>query len=114
MRIYPSKHKIKSIPTSKMDTSLNIPLAYIDIDFTKYHIEKIVDPKFSVSSKTILYPDQEFENVNFLLFNEREEIVKTEGLFTYLNNKYYFSPSNVIKFTPKEFMWKATVKKNLD
>ena len=114
MRIYPSKHKIKSIPTSKMDTSLNIPLAYIDIDFTKYHIEKIVDPKFSVSSKTILYPDQEFENINFLLFNEREEIVKTEGLFTYLNNKYYFSPSNVIKFTPKEFMWKATVKKNLD
>ena len=48
MKIYPSKHKIKSIPTSKMDTSLNIPLAYIDIDFTKYHIEKIVDPKFSI------------------------------------------------------------------
>ena len=114
MKIYPSKHKIKSIPTSKMDTSLNIPLAYIDIDFTKYHIEKIVDPKFSINSKTILYPEQEFENTEFLLFNEREEIVKTDGLFTFKDNKYFFSPSNIVKFSPKEFLWKATVKKNLD
>ena len=114
MRIYPSKHKIKSIPTSKMDTSLNIPLAYVDIDFTKYHIEKIVDPKFSKNSKTILYPEQEFENIDFLLFNEREEIVKTNNLFTYKNNKYIFSPNNLVKFAPKEFLWKATVKKNLD
>ena len=35
MKIYPSKHKIKSIPSSKIDTSLNIPLAYIDVDYTK-------------------------------------------------------------------------------
>ena len=114
MRIYPSKHKIKSIPTSKMDTTLNIPLAYIDIDYTKYNISKMIEPGFSKSVKTILCPEQEFENLDFLLFNEREEIVDKKNLFKFQNNKYYFSPATTTKFSPKQFLWKATVKKNLD
>lgn len=113
MKIYPCKHKIKSIPTSKIDTTLNIPLAYIDIDYTKYNISKIVDPKFSTSSKTILYPEQEFDNDNFLLFNEFEETVDKNNLFMRHDNKSIFYPSNTVKFTPKYFLWKATVKKNL-
>ena len=68
MRIYPSKHKIKSIPTSKIDTDLNIPLAYVSVDYTKYDISKIVEPSFSTTSKSILYPEQKFENKDFLLF----------------------------------------------
>ncbi len=113
MKIYPCKHKIKSIPTSKIDTTLNIPLAYIDIDYTKYNISKIVDPKFSTSSKTILYPEQEFDNDNFLLFNEFEEVMDKNNLFMRHDNKSIFYPFNTIKFTPKYFLWKATVKKNL-
>lgn len=112
MKIYPCKHKIKSIPTSKIDTDLNIPLAYIDIDYTKYNISKIVDPNFSTNKKTILYPEQEFDNKNFLLFNEFEETVNDDGLFILRNGKYKFYPSNTIKFSPKYFLWKATVKKN--
>ncbi len=75
MKIYPSKHKIKSIPTSKIDTDLNIPLAYIDVDYAKYTIDKIIDPKFSVNEKTILYPEQEFDNKDFILFNEFEQLL---------------------------------------
>ena len=56
MKIYPSKHKIKSIPTSRIDTDLNIPLAYIDIDYTKNKISKIVDSNFLTNKKSILYP----------------------------------------------------------
>ena len=112
MKIYPSKHKIKSIPTSKIDTDLNIPLAYIDVDYAKYTIDKIIDPKFSVNEKTILYPEQEFNNKDFILFNEFEEVVDKNNLFITSNNKYKFYPSNTIKFIPKNFLCKSTVKKN--
>ena len=114
MRIYPSKHKIKSIPTSKIDTDLNIPLAYISVDYTKYDISKIVEPDFSTTSKSILYPEQKFENKDFLLFNEFEEEVSKNNLFVSTNNGYMFYPSNTVKFSPKKFSWKATVKKNYD
>lgn len=114
MRIYPSKHKIKSIPTSKIDTDLNIPLAYVSVDYTKYDISKIVEPDFSTTSKSILYPEQKFENKDFLLFNEFEEEVSKNNLFVSTNNGYMFYPSNTVKFSPKKFSWKATVKKNYD
>ena len=114
MRIYPSKHKIKSIPTSKIDTDLNIPLAYISVDYTKYDISKIVEPDFSTTRKSILYPEQKFENKDFLLFNEFEEEVSKNNLFVSTNNGYMFYPSNTVKFSPKKFSWKATVKKNYD
>ena len=35
MKIYPSNHKIKTITTSRVDTDLNIPLAYMDIDYKR-------------------------------------------------------------------------------
>ena len=115
MKIYPSKHKIKSIPTSKMDTSLNIPLAYIDIDHTKNKVSKIVEPSFSKNKKTILYPEQRFEHKDFKLFNKNgEEITNKDGLFYLQNNEYVYYPSNTIKFNPKKFLWKATVKRNYD
>ena len=113
MKIYPSKHKIKSIPTSKIDTDLNIPLAYVDIDYTKNKVSKIVDANFSTNKKTILYPGQLFENKDFKLFNKlEEEITNKDNLFYYTDGQYAFYPNNTIKFTPKKFLWKATVKRN--
>ena len=115
MKIYPSKHKIKSIPTSKVDTSLNIPLAYIDIDYTKNKISKIVDANFSANKQTTLYPNQTFDNKDFKLFNKYgEEIVEKDNLFLIQNDKYMYYPNNTIKFSPKKFLWKATVKRNYD
>lgn len=113
MKIYPSKHKIKSIPTSKIDTDLNIPLAYVDIDFTKNKVSKLIDANFSINKKTILYPGQMFENKDFKIFNKsEEEITNKDNLFYYTNNQYMFYPNNTIKFAPKNFLWKATVKRN--
>lgn len=82
MKIYPSKHKIKSIPTSRIDTDLNIPLAYIDIDYTKNKISKIVDSNFLTNKKSILYPGQLFKNKDFKIFNKlEEEITNKDNLF---------------------------------
>ena len=114
MKIYPSKHKIKSIPASKIDTDLNIPLAYVNVDYTKYSIDKIVDPKFSKSVKGIIYPEQEFETKDFLMFNEFEEVVNKNNLLMSSNNAYKFYPANAVKFSPKHFLWNATIKKNLE
>ena len=115
MKIYPSKHKIKAIPTSKVDTSLNVPLAYVDIDFTKNKISKIVDANFATNRKTILYPGQSFVDKNFKVFNKNEEEIKNiDNLFLYNNDSYTFYPNNTIKFTPKKFLWKATVKRKFD
>ena len=115
MKIYPSKHKIKSIPTSKVDTSLNIPLAYIDIDYTKNKVSKVVDARFSKNKKTALCPEQKFDNKDFKLFNKnQEEIINKDGLFQIQNNEYVYYPNNIVKFTPKKFLWKATVKRNYD
>ena len=115
MKIYPSRHKIKSIPTSKVDTSLNIPLAYIDVDYTKNKISKIVDAKFSSNKKTIIYPEQVFENTDFKIFDKNEEeITEKSGLFHTNGEQYVFYPSTMMKFAPKRFLWKATVKRNFD
>ena len=76
IRIYPSKHKIKAIPQSKIDTDLNVPLAYIDIDFTKYKIEKIIDSKYSTDKKHILIPNEELKSTVFKKFGSS----KTYGL----------------------------------
>ena len=65
---------------------LNIPLAYIDVDYSKYNISKIVEPNFSVNNKTILYPEQKFENKDFLLFNEFEEEVEKNNVFISTNS----------------------------
>ena len=42
MKIYPSTHEIKSVTDSHVDLDLNIPLAYIELDYSKYNIDKEV------------------------------------------------------------------------
>lgn len=86
----------------------------MDIDFTKYKIQKIVDAKFNSNKKTILIPEQSFDTKDFKIFNSFEEEVNNQNLFVFNNGKYKYSPSNIVKFEPKKFLWKATVKKNLD
>lgn len=93
---------------------MNIPLAYVDVDFTKYKIQKIVDTKFSSNKKSILIPEQLFDTKDFKVFNNFEEEINTQNLFIFNNGKYKYSPANMVKFEPKKFLWKATVKKNLD
>ena len=45
MKIFPSTHKIKSVTDSHVDLDLNIPLAYIELDYSKYKIDKLFKDK---------------------------------------------------------------------
>ena len=51
MKIYPSTHNIKSVTDSHVDLDLNIPLAYIELDYSKYNIEKKMK---DISNKAIV------------------------------------------------------------
>ena len=73
-----------------------------------------MDAKFNSNKKSILMPEQSFDTKDFKIFNSFEEEVSNQNLFVFNNGKYIYSPSNVVKFEPKKFLWKATVKKNLD
>ena len=114
MKIYPSNHKIKSITTSHIDTDLNIPLAYMNIDYSKYKIDKAPSKYFSNDSMTPLIPGQELENGQVKIFNRYKEEVNSTNLMQYTNQKWYYKPDNMIQYTPKFFLWKAMIKKNMN
>ena len=114
MKIYPSNHKIKAVTESRVDTDLNIPLGYIDVDYSKYKVDKLPSEYFSTDSMTPLIPGQELENGRVKIFNRFKEEVNTTNLMQYTNQKWYYMPDNIIKYTPKFFLWKAMVKKNMN
>ena len=97
MKIYPSNHKIKSITTSHIDTDLNIPLAYMNIDYSKYKIDKAPSKYFSNDSMTPLIPGQELENGQVKIFNKYKEEVNSTNLMQYTNQKWYYKPDNEIQ-----------------
>lgn len=112
MKIYPCNHNVKAVTDSYVDTDLNIPLSYITVDYSKYKIDKKVDDKFSTDKKTVLLPNDTFDNNNIKIFNQYNEELKTDDLLKVNNNRYIYSPTNSIKFEPKKFLWRATIKKN--
>lgn len=111
MKIYPCNHEIKTITDSYIDTDLNIPLSYITIDYTKYKIEKKVDQHFNTDKKNIILPNESFDS-NIKIFNKYNEEVDTSMILKTKNNKYIYSPNNLIEFEPKKFLWQTTIKKN--
>ena len=50
MKIFPSTHKIKSVTDSHIDLDLNIPLAHIQLDYSKYNINKNMKENFKIIS----------------------------------------------------------------
>lgn len=114
MKIYPSNHKIKTITDSYIDTDLNIPLSYINVDYSKYEINKTIGPKFNVETKTPIIINDTFDDLSMKIFNNYEEEVDTSNLLINKDGTYVYYPNNLINFTPKYFLWKATVKKSLE
>ena len=82
IKIYPSKHKIELINESRFDTDLNIPLSYINLDYTKYKIDKTIHNDFLQSDvnrniKMIpILPGEEIPDIEKLVFNKHEEFVR--------------------------------------
>ena len=70
MKIYPSTHKIKTITDSYIDNDLNIPLAYINVDYTKYNIEKEINENFNADIKTPVLINSSYTNHDLKIFND--------------------------------------------
>ena len=114
MKIYPSTHKIKTITDSYIDNDLNIPLAYINVDYTKYNIEKEINENFNADIKTPVLINSSYTNPDLKIFNDYGEEVNTKGLFSNKNGTLLYSPETLISFQPKFFLWKAVVKRDLN
>ena len=113
MKIFPSTHKIKSITDGHVDLDLNVPLAFIELDYSKYKIDKITKPIASQDIKKEVILNQAFDSPNIKLFNKFGEAVNMDNLLTRVGNKYYYRPKEIITFEPQKFKYDATIKKKL-
>lgn len=113
MKIFPSNHKIKSITDSHLDLDLNIPLAYVEVDYSKYKIDKTVESIVSEDKKQEVILNQAFDSPNIKLFNNFGEAVNMDNLLTRLGDKYYYKPKEIITFAPQRFKYDATIKKKM-
>lgn len=114
MKIFPSTHNIKSVTDSHIDLDLNVPLAYIELDYTKYKIDKQVEDIVSKDIKKEVLLNQSFDSPNIKLFNKFGEAVNMDNLLTRIGDKYYYKPKDIISFKPQHFNYKATIKKNMN
>lgn len=113
MKIYPSTHKIKSVTDSHVDLDLNIPLAYIELDYSKYAIEKKVKDISNKEVKQEVVYNQSFDSADVKLFNKFNEEVNIDNLLTRVGDKYYYRPKEAIMYKPQTFNYEATIKKSL-
>ena len=96
-----------------IDTDLNMALAYINLDYTKYQIIKSISDDFSQSIKKPVLPNQEFDDVDIKLFNDFEEEIPIEDLIKRNGDKYVYCPNGAQSFNPKRFVYDTTIQKKL-
>ena len=113
MKIFPSTHKIKSVTESHVDLDLNVPLAYIELDYSKYKIDKVMKDIANTDVKTEVLVNQEFSSPSVKLFNKFSEAVNMDNLLTRVGDKYYYRPKDMISFEPQRFNYTATIKTNI-
>ena len=116
IKIYPSKHQIELINESRFDTDLNIPLAYVNLDYTKYKMNKIFESDFlksdankNISMSPIIPGDK--VDPSTLVFNRFEEVVDTKYIYKKIGSDYFFTPP--YEFVPYKFSYDVTIKKNM-
>lgn len=114
MKIYPSNHKIKPVYNERIDSDLNIPLAYINTETTKYKISKSVSIEYNKESMDELIPGQTFDDLNVRIFNKFKEEVNINDLLVRDGNKYVYRPKKSTSFVPQTFLYQATIKKSLE
>lgn len=114
MKIFPSTHKIKSVTDSHVDLDLNIPLAYIELDYSKYNIQKSMENIVAKDIKTEVLLNQKFDSANIKLFNKFNEAVDMDNLLTRVGDSYYYRPKDIITFKPQRFNYDVTIKRKLN
>lgn len=113
MKIYPSRHRIKQIAESNIDKDITIPLAYLNNEHVTYSITRKVHDDFSVTSKIPVLPNQKLENADVLLFDEYGNPADPETIINRKNDDYYYSPNNMIEFTPLKFSYSVVAQRQL-
>ena len=111
MKIYPSKHRIKQVAGSNIDRDIAVPLAYVNNENTTYKISRKVNDAFSVTTKKEVLPNQKLDNENVLLFDEYGNPADSSTVINRIDENYYYYPNNMIEFTPLQFSYKVTAKK---
>ena len=111
MKIYPSKHRIKQVAGSNIDRDITVPLAYVNNENTTYKISRKVNDAFSVTTKKEVLPNQKLDNENVLLFDEYGNPANSSTVINRIDENYYYYPNNMIEFTPLQFSYKVTAKK---
>lgn len=114
MKIFPSTHKIKSVTESHIDLDLNIPLARLEVDYSKYSIDKEVEEIASKDIKEEVMLNEAFDSPNVKFFNTFGEAVNMDNLLTRVGDKYYYRPKDIVTFKPQEFEYNVTIKKKLN
>ena len=112
MKIYPSKHRIKQVAGSNIDRDITVPLAYLNNDNTTYKITRKVNDDFSTTIRKEVLPNQELENEDILLFDEYGNAADSSTVINRVGDKYYYYPNNMTEFTPLQFSYRVTAKKN--
>ena len=94
MKIFPSTHKIKSITESHVDLDLNVPLAYIELDYSKY--KKIYNVA-KANYASVAIPDS----------NVKAYVKEADGPEkTYKNSDLAFNENNGFNTSVKTYMTK--------
>lgn len=114
MRIYPSPHKVKINTSKAIDTDMELPIAFINTQTKNYDLDYQVSNKFSKDSITELIPGDSFDTIEIKVFNKYHEPVDISNDLIREGDKYVYRPKNSISFVPQTFLYKATIKKNVE
>ncbi len=115
MKIYPSQlyHQPEYITARNIDRNLSIPLAYLNNSNPTYKFERESHNDFQVSTRNLILPNQELDSEDVLIFDEYGNPVDSAPIINRQGNKYYYSPNNMVEFTPLLFNYNVTAKRNI-
>ena len=115
MKIYPSQlyHCPEYITAKNIDRNLSIPLAYLNNSNPTYSFERESSADFKANSKNLILPGQELDSENVIIFDEYGNKKDSATLINRKGDKYYYSPNNMIEFTPLLFNYNVTAKKKI-
>lgn len=119
MKIYPSNHEISFTNESRIDTDLNIPLAFVNIDNLEPQINIQIHKDFLQSKNgknlmTPIIPKQHVteEQLDSYFFDERQQRTNT------IHDLWYYDPTtnktlfkSQYEFDPYKFKYKAIIRK---
>lgn len=110
MKIYPGRHKVMAV--KQVDNNIDIPLAYIDVDYKDYSVNII--PKFSTDKKDVVIPYSEYDSIDVCFFDENRNLIDNTNIMQRDKDKYYYVPVNAVSFNPQRFNYSVVGKKKIE